>query len=89
MRLCPEGSEGVTFALLATLINLAENVAGQIGVLLTFIWNVSNNELENGNYSGVRNLTLLTRWEIVFLQIAWYFLFMFLLQFFTALFHCR
>jgi hypothetical protein len=77
--LCPEGSEGVTYALLTTvsidhsfsfvfipyiwlkIANLAWSVSFDIGTAFTSIWDVSNSTLQKGDFSGVLNLTLLTR----------------------------
>ncbi len=56
---CPEGSEGVTFALLTTISNLAGSVAGDIATALTYIWDVSNDTIEGGDYSGILKLTIL------------------------------
>jgi hypothetical protein len=56
---CPEGSEGVTFALLTTISNLAGSVSGDIGTALTYIWDVDNDTIEDGDYSGVLKLTIL------------------------------
>lgn len=40
--LCPDGSEGVTYALLTTISNLAGAVASDIASAMTLIWNVDN-----------------------------------------------
>jgi len=64
--LCPEGSEGTTYALLTTISNLAGTVASDFGSWMTGIWDVSNETLEAGDFQGVFNLTVLTS----FLQIA-------------------
>lgn len=60
MMLCPEGSEGVTYALLTTIANLASTVSGDIGSGLTTLFDVSNTSLEAGNFDGVLYLTILT-----------------------------
>lgn len=58
--LCPEGSEGTTYALLTTISNLAGTVGSDLSSSLTSIWDTSNETLEAGDYSGVANLTILT-----------------------------
>ena len=58
--ICPEGNEGLTYALLTTLSNLAGSIASDIGSALTLIWNVDNTTLESGDYSGILYLTILT-----------------------------
>jgi hypothetical protein len=40
--LCPEGGEGLVYAVLSTIMNLSGSVASDIGSLLTKIWDVSN-----------------------------------------------
>jgi MFS family permease len=40
--LCPEGSEGVSYAFLTTISNLTGSVAADIGSAFTLIWDVSN-----------------------------------------------
>lgn len=40
--LCPEGSEGLIYAVLTTITNLSGSVASDIGSSLTLIWDVSN-----------------------------------------------
>eukprot|EP01035_Chromulina_nebulosa_P017022 gene17022-22528_t len=58
--LVPEGSEGVTFALLNTISNLAWTVANDIGSGMTLIWDVSNSTLEAKDFSGMLKLEILT-----------------------------
>lgn len=53
------GAEGTTFALLTTIGSLAGTVANDIGTVLTGIWDVSNDTLEAGDYSGILKLTVL------------------------------
>jgi hypothetical protein len=53
------GAEGTTFALLTTIGSLAGTVANDIGTVLTGIWDVSNDTLAAGDYSGILKLTLL------------------------------
>lgn len=42
VSLCPDGSEGTTYALLTTISNLAGTVSSDFGSWCTKIWNVSN-----------------------------------------------
>jgi hypothetical protein len=58
--LCPEGSEGTTYALLTTVTNLGGTVAADFGSWMTKIWNVSNSAFEAGHFSGMAKLTFLT-----------------------------
>ena len=60
IQLCPHGAEGTTFALLTAAASLAGTVASDIGSALTSVWDVSNDTLEAGDFSGVLKLTLLT-----------------------------
>jgi len=60
IMLCPEGSEGITYALLTTIGNLAWNISWDIGSTLTAIWDVSNETLAAGDFSGITKLTILT-----------------------------
>jgi hypothetical protein len=70
--LCPEGSEGVTYALLTTLGNLAYTVAYDIGSTFTYIWDVSNDTISAGDYTGVLYLTILTSClQVVPLALIW------------------
>lgn len=70
--LCPEGSEGVTYALLTTLGNLAYTCAYDIGSALTYIFDVSNHSLRQGDFSGILYLTLLTSFlQVVPLALVW------------------
>eukprot|EP01038_Epipyxis_sp_PR26KG_P011220 gene11220-15055_t len=58
--LCREGSEGVTYALLTTILNLGGSLSSAIGTALSNIWDVSNDTLKAGDFSGVLKLTILT-----------------------------
>ena len=58
--ICPSGSEGITYALLTTIGNLAWSLSSLIGTLLTNIWDVSNDTLTAGKFNGMINLTVLT-----------------------------
>jgi len=59
LGLCPEGSEGTTYALLTTFSNLAGTVAFDVSTALTGVWDVSSEAIENGDYEGVWKLSLL------------------------------
>jgi len=72
VMLCPDGSEGVTYALLTTISNLAWTVACDIGSAMTLIWPVDNDTLASGDYSGMLKLTILTSCLQVFpLCLVW------------------
>ena len=72
MMLCPEGSEGVTYALLTTVANLASTVSGDIGSGLTTLFDVSNDSLEAGDFTGVLKLTILTSFlQLLPLTLLW------------------
>ena len=58
--LCPEGSEGTSYALLTTISNLAGTVGSDISSWLTNIWDTKNETLQAGDYRGVANLAILT-----------------------------
>lgn len=58
--LCPPGSEGLVYAGLTTVANLADTVAADIGSACTLIWDVSNDTISGGDYTGVLNLAVLT-----------------------------
>eukprot|EP01035_Chromulina_nebulosa_P019522 gene19522-25419_t len=60
MRLCPEGSEGASYAMLTTFSNIAVICASNVGNYLASIWDVSNSAMRNHNISGLWKLTLLT-----------------------------
>eukprot|EP00612_Vaucheria_litorea_P002909 CAMPEP_0171461766 /NCGR_PEP_ID=MMETSP0945-20130129/6080_1 /TAXON_ID=109269 /ORGANISM="Vaucheria litorea, Strain CCMP2940" /LENGTH=487 /DNA_ID=CAMNT_0011988173 /DNA_START=115 /DNA_END=1575 /DNA_ORIENTATION=+ len=60
LRLCPDGSEGATYAILTTFSNIALNCGYNIGTLLSDIWDVSNDTLTAQDYSGFWKLDLLT-----------------------------
>lgn len=66
IMLCPEGSEGITYALLTTIGNLAWNISWDIGSSLTSLWDVSNDTLAAGDFTGITKLTILTS----FLQLS-------------------
>ena len=59
LGLCPEGSEGTTYAMLTTFSNLAGTIAFDISTALTEVWDVSSEAIENGDYDGVWKLSVL------------------------------
>jgi MFS family permease len=59
LGLCPEGSEGTTYAMLTTFSNLAGSLAFDISTALTAVWDVSSSAIAAGDYSGVWKLSLL------------------------------
>jgi hypothetical protein len=59
LGLCPEGSEGTTYAMLTTFSNLAGSLAFDISTALTAVWDVSSTAIAAGDYSGVWKLSLL------------------------------
>ena len=60
LGMCPDGSEGASYAMLTTLSNMGGTVASDVSTLLAGIWNVSDKAIEKGHYSGMRKLTILT-----------------------------
>lgn len=60
VHLCPAGSEGASYALFTTVNNSALNLSGAISTTLLGIWDVSKATLEQGNLTGIVNLTILT-----------------------------
>lgn len=59
LNLCPEGSEGTTYAMLTTWSNLAGSLAFDISTALTLIWDVSGEAISSGDFEGVWKLSLL------------------------------
>mmetsp|Transcript_53738 Transcript_53738/g.64823 ORF Transcript_53738/g.64823 Transcript_53738/m.64823 type:complete len:726 (-) Transcript_53738:318-2495(-) len=59
LGLCPEGSEGTTYAMLTTWSNLAGSLAFDISTALTEIWDVSGEAIGSGDFEGVWKLSLL------------------------------
>lgn len=57
---CKEGSEGATYSLLTTISNSAQSLGGLVSIWLLGIWDVDNSTLEEGDWTGMRNLTILT-----------------------------
>lgn len=60
VTVCPENQEGVAFALLTSITNLAHAFAHTISNMMLRIWPVELPDLEAHNYSGVWKLTMLT-----------------------------
>jgi len=60
VNLCPEGSEGASYALFTTFNNSALLLAPAISTTLLGIWDVSTPALESGNVSGMFKLSILT-----------------------------
>jgi len=60
VMLCPEGAEGVTYALLTTVGNMAWTLAQDLGTSLTSLFDCSNAALARQDFSGVLKLTILT-----------------------------
>lgn len=60
IMLCPQGSEGLTYALLTTVGNLAWIIAQGLGGTLTSFFDVQNATLASKDFSGVLKLTILT-----------------------------
>jgi len=60
MHLSPAGSEGSTYAMLTTMSSVAQSVGSNIATLLTSVWDVSNEALAAGDFTGMWKLTLLT-----------------------------
>ena len=60
VNLCPEGSEGASYAMFTTINNSAGQVSRAISTMLLSIWDVSKEALANGELSGMINLTILT-----------------------------
>jgi hypothetical protein len=58
--MCPDGSEGASYAMLTTLSNMGGTVGADVSTLLTSIWNVSDSAIEKGRYTGLFKLTVLT-----------------------------
>ena len=61
VSLCPPGAEGTTYALLTTIANLAGSLAVVLSEFLTYIWDVDNDTIASGDYSGVLKLTILVK----------------------------
>lgn len=60
VHLCPDGSEGASYAMYTTVYNASLLVQPAISTMLLGIWDVSRTALENGDLSGLLKLTILT-----------------------------
>ena len=60
VHLCPDGSEGASYAMFTTVNNSALNLSAAISTQLLRIWDVSKDALEARDLSGMINLTILT-----------------------------
>jgi hypothetical protein len=60
VAVCPQNQEGVAFALLTSITNLAHAFAYTISNILLVLWPVELPDLENHHYDGVWKLTLFT-----------------------------
>lgn len=60
MRLCPEGAEGASYAMLTTFGNIALVCASNVGNLLSNVWDVSNTAMRDKDVSGLWRLNTLT-----------------------------
>ena len=62
-RLCPEGSEGASYAMLSTFGNIGLICASNLGSFLAgqdYLWDVSNTALRKNDISGLWKLNLFT-----------------------------
>lgn len=60
VHLCPDGSEGASYAMFTTVNNSALNLSAAISTQLLRIWDVSKDALARHDLSGMINLTILT-----------------------------
>lgn len=60
VHLCPDGSEGASYAMYTTVSNAAMLMQPAISTMLLGIWDVSVSALEAGDLSGLMKLTILT-----------------------------
>jgi hypothetical protein len=60
VHLCPDGSEGASYAMYTTAWNSSMLLAPAISTLMLGIWDVSEEALEEGNLGGMFRLTILT-----------------------------
>jgi hypothetical protein len=60
VHLCPAGSEGASYAMFTTVNNSALHLSTALSTHLLGIWDVSRQALQEGDLSGMVNLTLLT-----------------------------
>lgn len=66
VHLCPEGSEGASYAMFTTVNNSALTLSTALSTQLLHIWDVSRSALQAGHVRGMVNLTFLT----TFFQVA-------------------
>ena len=59
VAICPEGSEGTTYAMLTTISNIASTVVVILELFLK-IWDCSNEAIKREDYEGIEYLTILT-----------------------------
>jgi hypothetical protein len=60
VHLCPDGSEGASYAMFTTVNNSALALSSMISTNLLRIWDVSRATLAAGDLTGMVNLTYLT-----------------------------
>lgn len=60
VHLCPDGSEGASYAMFTTVNNSALNLSAALSTQLLRIWDVSKEALAKHELSGMVNLTVLT-----------------------------
>jgi hypothetical protein len=60
VHLCPEGSEGASYAMFTTVNNSALTLSSALDTQLLKIWDVSRAALEAGEFQGMINLTYFT-----------------------------
>ena len=60
VNLCPEGSEGASYAMFTTINNSALQVSRAVSTHLLGIWDVSKEALTEHELQGMVNLTILT-----------------------------
>jgi len=66
VHLCPDGSEGASYAMFTTVHNSALAMSSALSTMLLRVWDVSRPALEAGDFRGMVNLTYLT----TFIQVA-------------------
>eukprot|EP00547_Thalassionema_nitzschioides_P003550 CAMPEP_0194207934 /NCGR_PEP_ID=MMETSP0156-20130528/6547_1 /TAXON_ID=33649 /ORGANISM="Thalassionema nitzschioides, Strain L26-B" /LENGTH=571 /DNA_ID=CAMNT_0038934811 /DNA_START=48 /DNA_END=1760 /DNA_ORIENTATION=- len=60
VHLCPSGSEGASYAMFTTVSNCAGGLASALSTVLTRLWDVSKESIQEGHYSGMLKLSILT-----------------------------
>eukprot|EP01033_Poteriospumella_lacustris_P007168 gene7168-5160_t len=58
VMVCPKSSEGVMYAVLTTMTNLAGTVALDFSTILSYAFDVSNSDLSSGVVSGMNGITV-------------------------------